>query len=135
MSPRPARTVSVWVDRDPRSVYRYVSDPRHLPAWAPGFAKSVHSEGDDWLVQTGVETLRIEFVPENDLGVLDHHVTGGHGLDAVNPMRVIANGDGAEVLFTLFREPETTDEEFARDLSLVQSDLRTLKRVLEGGAI
>src|SRR2546430_8233611 len=33
------------------------------------------------------------------------------------PMRVIANGAGSEVLFTLFRLPDTTDETFARDRS------------------
>lgn len=36
-------------------------------------------------------------------------------------MRVLANGQGADVLFTLFRLDGITDEEFRRDLGLVPS--------------
>lgn len=133
MNSRPARTVSVSVDRDPYAAYEYISDPRHLPDWAPGFAKSVHQEGDGWVVETADGTVGIAFVPENRLGVVDHRVTGDDGLDGLNPMRVIANGDGSEVLFTLFQPSGTPDDQFQRDLSLVESDLQTLKRVLEGG--
>ncbi len=50
---------------------------------------------------------------------------------SVPPMRVIAHGDGAEVLLTLFRLPGWTDEQFDRDAALVMADLQTLKRLLE----
>ena len=46
--------------------------------------------------------------------------------------RVIADGAGSEVLFTLFRLPDTTDETFARDAEWVERDLRALKALLEG---
>jgi len=46
-------------------------------------------------------------------------------------MRVIANGDGAEVLFTLFQSPGVADDQFRRDVELVESDLQTLKGLLE----
>ena len=42
---RPARTGSVTIERDPRAVHAYVADPRNLPHWAPGFARSVRQEG------------------------------------------------------------------------------------------
>jgi hypothetical protein len=128
-----ARTVSVSVLRDPDAVHEYLSDPRNLPDWAPGFAKSVREEGGGWVVETADGTVRIAFVPDNRLGVVDHRVTGEGGLDVLNPMRVIANGDGAEVLFTLFQPAGMADARFQRDLGLVESDLQTLKRVLEGG--
>jgi len=133
MNSRPARTVSVSVDRDPDDTYEYISDPRHLPDWAPAFAKSVHQEGDRWVVETADGTVGIAFAPANRLGVVDHRVTGDEGLDDLNPMRVIANGDGSEVLFTLFQPSGTSDDQFDRDLRIVESDLQTLKRVLEGG--
>ena len=126
-----ARTVSIGVERPPGAVYDYVRDPRNLPTWAPSFAKSVRRRGDGWVVETGLETLGFEFVAPNVLGVLDHRVTGARGLNSVNPMRVIANGDGSEVLFTLFQEPGMPDGDFARGLDAVRSDLLALKRVLE----
>ncbi len=46
-------------------------------------------------------------------------------------MRVIADGPGCEVVFTLRRRPGTSDEEFRRDAEAVSADLTGLKRVLE----
>lgn len=133
MSTRPARTVSISVGRDPGAAYAYLRDPRHLPQWAPGFARSVHLDGDQWVVETTGRAVGIAFVAENTLGVVDHRVTGD-GIDDLNPMRVIANGDGCEVLLTLFQPAGTSDTQFRNDVRLVQSDLRTLKRVLENDA-
>ena len=131
MTLRPTRTVSVSIGRDPRAVYAYVADPRNLPHWAPGFARSVRQEGDGWIVETADGPVRFAFVPDNPLGVVDHRVTGAGGLDVLNPVRVIPNGDGAEVLFTLFQREGMTDDQFRRDLGLVTADLQTLKRRLE----
>jgi hypothetical protein len=46
-------------------------------------------------------------------------------------MRVLANGSGSEVLFTLFRLPDMSDEQYAEDMQLVEHDLRALKDLLE----
>ena len=47
------------------------------------------------------------------------------------PMRVISNGIGSEVLFTLFRLSDTSDEKFAEDAEWVKRDLNALKSLLE----
>jgi hypothetical protein len=46
-------------------------------------------------------------------------------------MRVVPNGDGSEFIFTLFRQPEMSEEKFAEDRAAVEEDLRTLKELLE----
>lgn len=46
-------------------------------------------------------------------------------------MRVIANGEGSEVFFTLIRQPEMSDEKFAQDAKWVEKDLGILKGLLE----
>jgi hypothetical protein len=48
-----------------------------------------------------------------------------------NPMRVVTHGDGSEVVFSVRRLPDMSDEEFARDAALVQADLTRLKHLLE----
>jgi hypothetical protein len=47
-------------------------------------------------------------------------------------MRVFPNGDGAEVLLTIFRRPGTSDEKFGEDTQWVRRDLEALKALLEG---
>jgi hypothetical protein len=55
------------------------------------------------------------------------------GVEVYIPMRVVANGDGSEVIFTLFRTPGMSDAVLERDIGLVEGDLATLKELLEGG--
>jgi hypothetical protein len=70
-------------------------------------------------------------VERNQFGVLDHDVTVPTGETVHNPIRVIPNGDGSEIVFTLFRRAGVTAAEFDRDVRAVEKDLRTLKRLLE----
>jgi hypothetical protein len=46
-------------------------------------------------------------------------------------MRVIPNGEGSEVQFTLMQLPGVDDEKFAQDVKTVTADLGQLKKVLE----
>ncbi len=46
-------------------------------------------------------------------------------------MRVVPNGDGCEVVFSLRRLLDMSSEDFERDAGLVQADLTRLKQVLE----
>ena len=106
------------IERSPGEVYAFVSDPKNLAAWASGLSAAV----------------KVRFVERNPFGVLDHTVVPAHGEAMHNPMRVLANGDGSEVVFSLFRRPGMSDAEFARDADWVLRDLLALKAHLEYGA-
>ena len=75
--------------------------------------------------------ITIDFAPPNSYGVLDHTVTMPSGETVYNPMRVIADGDRSEVVFTIRQRAGTIADEFARDLAAVRADLETLRRHLE----
>ena len=75
--------------------------------------------------------MKVRFTKRNDFGVLGHHVKPGGGPEIYIPMRVIANGKGCEVLFTLFRQPGVSDEKLAADAEWAMRDLTALKKMLE----
>ena len=75
--------------------------------------------------------MKVRFTKSNSYGVLDHYVELPDGSEIYVPMRVIANGTGSEVMFTLFRVPGMTDEKFAADAEWVMRDLNRLKELLE----
>jgi uncharacterized protein YndB with AHSA1/START domain len=128
--------VSVSIDRPPEEVYGFASDPRNLPRWAAGLARSVvRSEGVMWIVDSPMGKLRVRFTERNTFGVLDHDVTLESGETVHNPMRVLPRGEGSEVVFTLFRRQGVTDDELARDRDAVERDLSALKELLEGIAM
>lgn len=110
--------LGTFVSRPPDEVYAYVADPAHLPRWAAGVTAATE----------------VRFVPANEHLVLDHDVTLPDGSVTRNPMRVLPDGDGCEVVFTLRRAPGTSGGAYDADAAAVRSDLATLKRLLEGGS-
>ena len=124
--------ISAYIARPPGEVYEFARDPRNLPHWAAGLARTeVRKEHDEWVVDAPFGKVRVKFVQRNALGVLDHDVTLESGVTIRNPMRVIPNGDGSEFVFTLMRQPGMSDEQFARDKAAVEADIKTLKDLLE----
>lgn len=127
----PSRTVSISIDRPPDKVYDFISNPENLPKWAAGLCKSVKKTNADWIVETPQGPMKIRFAEKNDFGVADHYVNPAPGAEVYVPMRVLRNGSGSEVIFTIMRSPDMTDEKFAEDIGLVERDLRILRSVLE----
>lgn len=129
------RHISIFIGRQPAAVYEFASDPVNLPRWAAGLARSeLRRCGDHWQLDTPSGQARLTFAGRNDFGVMDHDVTLDSGVTVHNPMRVVPNGDGSELIFTLFRQPWMSDQRFAADQAAVEQDLATLKRLMESGA-
>jgi len=126
-----SRHLSVVIAAPARVVYDYARRPEHLTAWAAGLASGITRDGDDLLTESPMGTVRVRFVADNALGVLDHTVTLPDGTEILNPLRVVPHPDGAEVLFTV-RRLGMTDAEYDRDCAAVLRDLETLKGLLEG---
>jgi Polyketide cyclase / dehydrase and lipid transport. len=127
-----SRHISTHIDRPIDEVYDFASDPGNLPQWAPGLCSSVEQVNGQWIVETGMGLVVLTFVPRNPFGVLDHDVTLPSGEIVHNPMRVMPDGTGCEVVFSLRRQPGVSDDEFDRDAVAVLADLTRLKQLLEG---
>jgi Polyketide cyclase / dehydrase and lipid transport len=105
-----SRYIGVSIDRPPDEVYAFVSNPENLPKWATGLGGSIRRGGGEWVVDSPLGTVKLHFAKRNDLGVLDHDVTLESGETVHNPIRVVPNGEGSEVIFILFRRPDMSDE-------------------------
>jgi hypothetical protein len=124
--------ISTRIARPVEDVYAYASDPANLPAWAQGLGGSIEKTDGQWVAGSSpMGRVVVAFSPRNELGVLDHYVTLPSGKTVYNPVRVIADGTGSEVVFTLRRQPEMTDADFRRDAGMVAADLARLKELTE----
>lgn len=108
-----------------------MSDPAHLPAWASGLGGSGELVNGRWEADAPFGRAVVAFVERNPFGVLDHDVTLPAGEVVRNPLRVLADGSGCEVVFSLRRAPGVTDEEHEHDATTILGDLETLKRLVE----
>lgn len=131
----PARTFSISIKRDWRALYEQIWRPEFFTRWASGLADSdLRQDGDAWLAEGPEGPIRIRFTDHNAYGVMDHVVDAGDGAEIHVPLRVVANGEGAEVMLTLFRQPGMDDEKFAGDARWINKDLAALKQLIERGA-
>ena len=129
----PARTYSISINREWRALYELIWRPDYFSKWASGLADSDLREGEDgWTADGPDGSIRVRFTPHNDLGVMDHFVIPAGGDEVHVPLRVVQNGEGAEIMLTLFRQPNMSDEKFAADAKWIARDLRTLKQLVEG---
>lgn len=126
-----SRTVTVRIDRPFDQAYEFLADPANWNQWALGLGRNIRRSKDGWIADSDRGVARVQFTARNSFGVVDHTVIRPSGQRIYVPMRLIANGSGCELVFTLFREPNMSDAQFASDAGFVQRDLNGLKRLLE----
>ena len=128
----PSTQVSVSINRSPEAVYAFTARPENLPMWASGLSKNVITKkGDFWETDSPMGLVKIKYTPLNEFGVMDHDVILPNGEINHNPFRVMKNGKGSEVVFTVYQVPRLSEEEYKRDIQTVKTDLQKLKSILE----
>lgn len=127
----PAKHISISINRSSSDVYAYSSDPRNVPEWAAGLASGLTQQGDHWIAQAPFGKVKVTFTETNQFGILDHTVELPDGQKVYNALRVLANNEGSEVVFTLYRLPGVTDEQYEADAAAIRKDLQQLKKNLE----
>ncbi|WP_438479938.1 SRPBCC family protein [Oleiharenicola lentus] len=128
----PTSLIHISIRKPIEEIYNFISNPRNMSEWAAGLSGSpLTPDGDQWLADSPMGKVKIKFAPKNDFGIADHDVTLPNGQVVHNPLRVQKNGDGAEVIFTLYRLPGVSEKDFQADAAKVRADLAKLKALLE----
>jgi Polyketide cyclase / dehydrase and lipid transport len=130
--PTETRKLSVQINRPAAEVYDFLSRPENFSKWASGLGTSLRRAGPDWIVETAEGLATVRFSEHNSYGVLDHSVRLPRGGSVYVPLRVVPHGEGCELVLTLYRQPQMSDEKFATDAEWVMRDLQSAKRILEG---
>lgn len=125
------RNLSITIQRTPSDVYDFVSKPENFAKWVSGLGKSLQKVGGEWIAETPDGQIKVKFSAPNTFGILDHWVSPAPDVEIYIPMRIIANGEGSELIFTLFRLNTMSDEKFEADADWVMRDLMALKKLLE----
>jgi hypothetical protein len=127
---REARKLSISIDRPAAEAYEFLWVPENFAKWASGLAGSLRKAADGWITETPEGPATVRFSERNAHGVLDHAVETPRGSVYV-PLRVIPRGKRCELVLTLFRQPDMSDDKFAVDAAWVMRDLQAAKRILE----
>ncbi|RYZ06408.1 MAG: SRPBCC family protein [Myxococcales bacterium] len=126
----PARHISRFIPRKPAEVSAFLADYRNLPEWAQGLSTGVREEGEELISDSPLGRVRVRFGAGAELGIFDHDVTLPDGRTFHNPLRVLRNDEGSEVVFTLYRVAGVTDEDYEKDAAMIAADLERLSAAL-----
>jgi hypothetical protein len=126
----PARHISRFIERTPAVVCAFLADHRNLPKWAAGLSAGISEENGVVVSESPMGKVQVQFASGSELGVFDHDVTVEDGRTFHNPLRVLKNDGGSEVVFTLYRHLGVTDEAFEQDAALISADLKRLAAAL-----
>lgn len=127
-----SRHISIAIDRSFEDVYTFASNPENLPQWASGLSKSKISKvNGEWVTDSPMGQVKVKFAEKNEFGVLDHDVTLPSAVVVHNPMRVLRNNKGSEIVFTLYQQPDMSADAFEKDAAHVEVDLKKIKSILE----
>ncbi|HEV7759272.1 MAG TPA: SRPBCC family protein [Acidimicrobiales bacterium] len=130
-------TRGVGIEAPPAAVLAVVADPVNLPRFAPGFARSVQrdsdSDGQGWIVDSARGRLQLRTAVDADRGTVDLHLTAPDGSESTVFLRVLPNGSGAELTFTLLLPGSASDAAVAEQGGVVAEELELLRQLCEAG--
>ncbi len=123
-----SRTISVIVKKKTGDVFDAVLQ---VP---PKMMSDATLNDDGWWIFTGPHgKSRLKFNENKSLGILDHQYIDESSSWNV-PMRVVSSGDFSEILMTLNKPDELTDEQFDQRVSEVGEMILTMKNIIESGS-
>ena len=113
-------------------MHSFLADVENWPKWAVINVLSVGpADSEGWSeIETAQGRGEIRIYAGATTGLVDHDFRDGDDVFRV-PARVVANGRGAEFTMTLLQPDGLADEDFDRELTLVETELATLKHMLE----
>lgn len=125
-----SETRSVSIAAPAGEVFGFLADPENIPRWAPGFASAIRPDGERWIVTNSAGELPVVIASDAGAGTVDilrdaDRTTGAFA-------RVVPNGAGSEMLFTLFFSPRTPEDAVAGQMATVDEELATVRKFAEG---
>jgi hypothetical protein len=126
----PVRHISRFIARPPAEVSAFLADHRNLPKWAQGLSAGVREEEGVVVSESPMGSVRVRFAAGAELGIFDHDVTLPDGQTFHNPLRVLRNDGGSEVVFSLYRVAGVSNEDYERDAATIAADLERLSAAL-----
>ena len=120
-----SRTISITVNKKTGDAFDAILQvpPKMMP--------DAKMNDDGWWSFTGPHgKSRLKFNENKSLGILDHEYIDEESTWNV-PMRVISSGDYSEVVITLNKPDELTDDQFDKRMSEIEEMVVSMKNIIE----
>jgi cold-inducible RNA-binding protein len=123
-----AKTLTASLPGNARDLFTRISDPDNLPQWHPSFCRSLRRENGSLLVESPRGTVPVHFVRDDHSLVLDIVVLVAEGIKLTHAIRLLPNGEGSEIVWTLVKPEGITDSVFHEQLRWAGNALHALRK-------
>ena len=120
-----SRTISITVNKKTGEAFDAILKvpPKMMP--------DAKMNDDGWWFFTGPHgKSRLKFNENKSLGILDHQYVDEESSWEV-PMRVVSSGDFSEVILTLNKPEELTDDQFDKRMTEIGEMIVSMKNIIE----
>src|SRR5688572_2165512 len=93
-----SKTLTATLNQSPVRVYDYVANLENLPHWHNAFCRSVRPSAAGWTVETPRGTAAVRMIRDDRARLADLVMVAPDGAEMTAAMRVLANGEGAELV-------------------------------------
>ncbi|MBP0133694.1 MAG: hypothetical protein ITD40_01850 [Nitrosarchaeum sp.] len=120
-----SRTISILVNRKTGDTFDAILNctPKMMPD------AKMTSDGW-WSFSTPRGNAKLKFNENKSLGILDHMFIDKESKWDV-PMRIVSSNDESEVIITLIKPDELTDEQFNERMIEIEQVFRNMKKIIE----
>ena len=126
---RRSETRTISIRAAPSDVFDLLSDASAFPRWAPAFAPAIRPDGDHWIVERDGSETRIAVRASRVYGTVD--IVRAEEPRSGAFTRVLPNGEGSELLFTLFFPAGTDEEAVVAQMTTVEHELEAVRSLCE----
>ncbi|MCH7589195.1 MAG: hypothetical protein IIC78_14345 [Chloroflexi bacterium] len=133
MQTRITETLKVTIGASFEKVAKDLSNPLTHPEWGTEFFSGpaeIDEEGTVWIdVPAMGGKTRYEVKADIERGIIDLYLAPGDApFGQPLPVRLIHNGDGVDVLWTLSKMPDMPEDVWQQGLASMRRELENLKR-------
>ncbi len=121
-----SRTITITVNKKTGDAFDAILQlpPKMMP-------DAKFNDEDGWWSFTGPHgKSKLKFNENKSLGILDHKYIDEESVWDV-PMRVVSNGDFSEILITLNKPDELSDEQFNKRVEEIGELVNNMKQIIE----
>ena len=120
-----SRTISILVNKKTGDTFDAILNcpPKMMPD------AKMNSDGW-WSFSTPRGNAKLKFNENKSLGILDHMFIDKDSKWDV-PMRIVPSGDESEIIITLIKPDEITDEQFNERMIEIEQVFLNLKKIIE----
>ena len=58
-----SQTLTHFIAAPTSRIYTFASNPANMPQWAPAFVKSIANANGEWIIDSNLGKVKIEFAP------------------------------------------------------------------------